>query len=145
MRPVERILVPTDFSDASRTALDFALALASQLSAKVMVLHVAEPPPYDGQHPLEDPAQVRAKLQSTLERRLRMSLSSADAGSVEVQSMVRLGLPWEEIKLAAEELAVDLIIMGTHGRRGLSRVLIASVTQAVIQTSHLPVLVVHAA
>jgi len=145
MRPVERILVATDFSLASQAALDFALALASQLSAQVMALHVAESPPYDGQQPFEDPAERRAKLQTTLERKLQALLSSPRTRGAEVQRMVRFGLPWEEIKLTAEEYAVDLIVMGTHGRRGLSHVLIASVTQAVIQASHLPVLVVHAA
>jgi universal stress protein A len=145
MRPVERILVATDLSDASSSALDFAFRLASQLSAELTIANIAELPPYDGRHPIEDPKLIKTRLRDSRMDKLKAWIGARSTDHVTVQIVVRLGLPWEEINLLAAEISADLIVMGTRGRRGLAHVLVASVTESVIQTSRIPVLVVHAA
>ena|SRR5215471_4704376 len=140
MKPlVQRILVPTDFSGRASAALDFALLLALQVGASLIIVHVVEPAPYDGttswdvlaaQHQLA----AQSRLEALIEGRTKMGL--------EIEAMLRKGLPWEQINVAAEESSADLIVMGTRGRRGLGRILAGSITESVIQTSHIPVLVV---
>jgi nucleotide-binding universal stress UspA family protein len=143
MRPVERILVATDLSDRSSSALDFAVGLASQLSAGLTVVNVAELPPYDGS--FDDPERVNSRLRDSSMGKLKAWIGARSSDPVAIQSVVRLGLPWEEINVLAAEISADLIVMGTRGRRGLAQLLRESVTETVIQTSRIPVLVVRAA
>ena len=146
MREIRRILVPVDFSECSRAALEHATVLAERFGASIDVLHVWEPPHYVGPeflieergetgHPLQQAALNQAGTEmdeflSGFRQRARFS--------VRFES----GKPYETIiKLAANE-PYDAIVMGTHGRSGLAHMLIGSVAEEVVRTAPCPVMTI---
>lgn len=142
---VSRILVPTDFSDASDHALAYGTALASQLGASVILCHVYQlPTPLAG---AELATMTSMTSTAEIDRAARVGVQQAIANhakeQVPIASVVRPGDPEIEIRSIAREVGADLIILGTHGRTGLMRVLVGSVTDDVIHHSEIPVLVLH--
>jgi nucleotide-binding universal stress UspA family protein len=142
---LSRILVPSDFGPPSAAALDYALGLASAVGASVTLFHAYEIPVIgvpDGTF-VATPEMV-SRIQSSAERALETALHQHDGeAEAPLDSMLREGRPWEAILEAAREVGADLIVMGTHGRHGLVRTLLGSVTEKVVRTSAVPVLVVH--
>src|SRR3954447_4834964 len=136
MIPIKTILHPTDFSKPSEYALRFACALARDYGARLLLLHVVEPPVYYGELGMTVPlpADFHEGLQERLEH-----LIPADAG-VPVEAIQIEGNASAEILRIAEEEHCNLIVLGTHGRTGLSRVLLGSVAEDVIRHSRVPVL-----
>lgn len=136
MIPIKTILHPTDFSKPSEHALRFACALARDYRARLVLLHVVEPPVYYGELGMmvPPPDEFHARLKERLEH-----LVSADCG-VPVTTMLVEGNAAREILRVASERACDLIVLGTHGRTGLSRVLLGSVAEVVTRHSRVPVL-----
>jgi nucleotide-binding universal stress UspA family protein len=137
MLAIRKILHPTDFSDLSRSALEFASALARDYGAELVVVHVHSPAPVyapDGivTGPIEDPYEVRAKL---------AQVRPADH-RVKVEHHLLEGNPADEILKAARVTSADLIVMGTHGSTGLSRLLMGSVAENVLRKAPCPVLTV---
>lgn len=140
MLTIRRVLHPTDFSDRSRPAFDLACALARDYGAEVVVLHVAQLPllmPVEGMLVPTPMGEMEAS-RGPLER-----IRPADPG-VPVSHRLVEGDPAEEILKAAADTAADLIVLGTHGRGGLSRVLMGSVAEAVVRKAACPVLTVKA-
>ncbi len=141
---IHRILAPTDFSDFSRQTLKSALELAESFNAKLVLLHVTEPPPY----PIEGlvPSTPGANLLDDLERQASHELAGvlpeARGSTVEVARRVVVGIPYRKIVEVAEEEKVDLIIMATHGRTGLSHLVMGSVAERVVRTAPCPVLTI---
>lgn len=139
---VRHILVPHDFSETGEHALTFALDLAQRLGARVTVLHVYEVPAFAFP---EMPVET-TDLTGQIERASRSALDGVVARTqrlgVEVRASLREGTVWSEIQAAAGELKADLVVMGTHGRRGLSHALLGSVTEKVVRTAPCPVLTV---
>lgn len=128
------ILHPTDFSEASQLACAKALQLARQCGAKLTVLHVyADPTRVPEAWSVRDP---RPELEDAL------SLVAADAPDVSVERALRVGTPAEEIVEYAKRHNCDVIVMGTHGRTGLTHLLMGSVAEKVIRTAPCPVMVV---
>ncbi len=142
-RPVtlERILVPVDFSDCSLDALEYAIVVAQQAKASLMLLHVLEPVSYGLDFTLSH-IRTRDSEVSTWTKRLEELASSHQHSHVQVESRLRGGLPSDSILDSAQTLPCDLIIMGTHGRRGISHALSGSVAEAVLRKAHCPVLTV---
>lgn len=146
MKPLElrTILVPVDFTETSDRALDYAVALAAKFNAKVFVMHAYEIPIYgfpDGAFVAT--GDVAARLATAAESALdSLVRSRADTG-IPIVSALRTGVPWEEANAYAAEIDADLIVIGTHGRRGLARALLGSVSEHVIRTTPRPVLVIH--
>jgi universal stress protein A len=144
---IRHILAPTDFSDYSKKALSDAFELAQTFGAKLSLLHVVELPPY----PLEGfaPPAVSADLLSDLERQasaeLARVLPEARQATIEVTRAVAMGAPSQTIVETAEAAHVDLIVMATHGRTGLSHLLIGSVAERVVRTAPCPVLTIRPA
>jgi len=136
MIPIKTILHPTDFSKPSEYALRFACALARDYEARLLLLHVVEPPVYYGELGMTVPlpADFHESLQGRLEH-----LVPADAG-VPVEAIQIEGNASAEILRIAEVEHCNLIVLGTHGRTGLSRVLLGSVAEDVIRHSRVPVL-----
>jgi nucleotide-binding universal stress UspA family protein len=141
---IQRILAPTDFSEPSAQGLRSALELAEAFGAKLLLLHVVEPPPY----PVEGivPSRVGATLLDDLERQaandLAQMLPEARGSRVEVTRSVVVGIPYRKIVEVAETEKSDLIVMTTHGRTGLSHLVMGSVAEKVVRTASCPVLTV---
>ncbi len=135
------LLVPTDFSDPAAAALDYAVELAGAFGASIVLLHAFELP-IDAVH---DPALGGKEAQ---DRRILDALdglvSTSKGARVPIRSCVERADPWRAILDVSERENVDLVVMGTHGRRGLPRALLGSVAEKVVRTSAVPVLVVPA-
>ncbi|MBI3328735.1 MAG: universal stress protein [Nitrospinae bacterium] len=139
---IHHMLAPTDFSAYSMQAIDYAFALAQKFGAKLSLLHVIEMPAYpvDGYVP---PIQATTLLED-LDRNARIELanilSKAEGTNVEVARHVVLGKPYREIVHIAAKENVDLIVMATHGRTGLSHLVMGSVAERVVRLAPCPVL-----
>ena len=138
---LDRIMVPVDFSDCSLDALEYAVAVAQRAQASVMLLHVMEPVSYGLDFTVPLPA-ARERKREALTERLAGLVAALDAANVKSESLVRGGLPRDSILEAARAWSADLIVMGTHGRRGLSHALYGSVVESVLRKSHCPILTV---
>ena len=141
----ENVLLPTDGSDESLRALDHALDIAGTYGATLHALYVV-----DTSYPYGDLDGAAIDLQPVLralreegERTLRRIEGRAEsAGTTFVGAVRESGLVHRAILEYAAENDVDLIVMGTHGRRGLNRLLLGSVTERVVRTADQPVLTV---
>jgi universal stress protein A len=135
------ILCAFDFDGNSTAALLLASALAMESNATLHILHIARVPTQDMDVPLPfdpDPRWVK-------EARAKLELIAKDALKTGVKYVidVRTGVPDIDIVQAAHELGVDLIVMVTHGRKGLERLVMGSVTEHVVREAPCPVLVLH--
>jgi nucleotide-binding universal stress UspA family protein len=135
----DRILLPTDGSDAGNRAVDQALGLAAETGATVHLLFVLEDIPYAPEM-MDD--TVEAQLREIGEAAIEEIRGSADEAGVEVVEALRDGAPHSAILEYAADTGADLIVMGTHGRSGLDRYLLGSVTERVVRTADVPVLTV---
>ncbi len=139
------ILVPTDFSPQAEQALDYAIDLAAKLDATVHVLNVIGIPalgvPELGIALTSNVIdQIVQDNQAALDKLLAARRGKAKLG----EALLRTGDARDEILHVAEEIKADLIIMATHGRRGVARALLGSVAEMVVRTSPVPVLTVRA-
>jgi nucleotide-binding universal stress UspA family protein len=143
---IRHILAPTDFSDRSKQVLSDALELAQTFGATLALLHVLEPSPYLGEF---TPPTMGADLLSDLERQasaaLARMLPEAQRATIEVTRSVVMGSPPLKIIETAEADHADLIVMATHGRTGLSHLVMGSVTERVVRTAPCPVLTIRPA
>ncbi len=135
----DRILLPTDGSDAGDRAVDQALGLARETGAALHVLFVVEDIPYAPEM-MDD--KVEAQLRAIGEEALESIRERADEAGVEVVAALREGVPHTSILNYIDDEACDLVVMGTHGRSGLDRYLLGSVTERVVRTASVPVLTV---
>jgi universal stress protein A len=133
---VRKILFPTDFSHTGDAALALATSLARERGASLLIVHVEEPPAAYGAgemyYGMPDP--VTEDL-----RKMLKEVAPADA-SVPVEHRLLTGDPAHAIARLAKEEGVELIVMGTHGRTGLMRLLMGSVAEAVVRRAPCPVL-----
>lgn len=135
---IRSILAPIDFSERSRSAAHVARALAAQIDARLVLVHVAPTEVVAGTEVMI-PVDLQACRESL--EALRKELDSPDLKS-SVEVMLRQGIANEEILDVADSVKSGLIVMGTHGRTGLPRLLMGSVTEAVLRGSRCPVLAV---
>ena len=142
MGSFDHILVPTDFGDASTAALERALELAAKLGSKVTVLHTTRLPPYYYSAYAEGLAWPVDELEGRAKKELDALVAKAKSRYPKIEGVLGEGEPWERILEAAKDRGADLIVMGTHGRRGVSRVLLGSVAEKVVRTSPIPVMTV---
>lgn len=143
----ENILIPTDGSDPAREAAERGIELASGHGATVHVLHAVEPIPLGGISSGPSPASAefgevveeqRAKGQEDIDDIVAL----AEDAAVEAAGTLEHGKPDEAIIEYANNEAIDVIVMGTHGRSGADRLLIGSVAEKVVRRSPVPVLTV---
>ena len=135
-----QILVPIDFSDCSVDALECAIQLAKDLDSSLTLLHVLEPVVFGDDGTLREAIQGRRA--ESVDPQLVPYMQAIQSAGVSVRAEVRGGIPSDSILDCASVLGSDLIVMGTHGRRGLSHVLKGSVAGVVLRRSPCPVLVV---
>ncbi|MFC7068569.1 universal stress protein [Halobaculum lipolyticum] len=136
------LLVPTDGSDRTDAAVDHAVALARAFDATIHVLSVV-----DTRNRFESPsAGVAAEAWVDAERERAEEaverVAAAVPDDVDVERVVRDGTPTSEIAAYVEAEPVDAIVMATHGRSGLDRYLMGSVTEKIVRSSSVPVLTV---
>ena len=139
----DEILVPTDGSDTSKRAIEHAVDLASKYDARVHALYVVDTSVYAT---LETGAEmVMEALEEEGEAAVKAVEDAAAADGVEVITEVTTGSAHDAIMEYAADNDVDLIVMGTHGRTGLDRYLLGSVTERTVRASDVPVLTVRMA
>jgi nucleotide-binding universal stress UspA family protein len=145
MAAFKTILVGADFEPPSLAALDWAIDLASRVGASVVVLHTCEIPVVgipDGAFIAS--AEYAARLMNAADEALAAAIRPRQGRGVELTSLLRQGVPWETIHQVADDLDASLIVVGTHGRKGLSHALLGSVAEKTIRTARRPVVVVRA-
>ena len=134
------ILVPTDFSDASRHALHRAADVARACSAELTVIYADRFRPLD-ETDGEDVERSKAAATARLQEEVRREVPP----NIPVDSFVVVDTPVAAILNVAKERNVDWIVMGTHGRSGLTRLVLGSVTEQVLRRADRPVLTVRSA
>jgi glycine betaine transporter len=141
---IEHILVAHDFSDNAEPALAYAASLAEKFRARLTLMHAYEHPAYAYPESLVEDFDFETKVDRAAARALESVASRVRSAAIPVTVLLRKGTPSVEIVAAAEQAKADVIVMGTHGRRGLSRALVGSVAETVVRTASCPVLTVHA-
>ena len=137
------ILVPVDFSQHSEAALDYAVELSVKLGAKVHLLNVIGVPAMGV--PELGVALTASFIESIVKESQAALDKLADARRSKAtigDAMLRTGDARDVILQTAEEVGAELIVMGTHGRRGVGRMLLGSIAEAVVRTASCPVLTV---
>jgi nucleotide-binding universal stress UspA family protein len=138
MLPIHTILHPTDFSPRAKSAFDMACAIARDYDARLVVLHVQPPRMMGGevQALITNPQEVERDLRADLHK-----LQPHDF-TIPIERELRQGDAGTEILRFAREIGCELIVMGTHGRTGLARLLMGSTAETVSRKAHCPVLTV---
>jgi len=137
------IVVATDFSEPSQRALELAVELAQTFKAELTLVHSWEAPSYSYGGGLYLPVDLITPIQQAAVAHLEKALTELKLRAPQAKSMLRTGPAWQEVLDAATELHADLIVLGTHGRRGLNRALLGSVAEKVVRMATVPVLTVH--
>lgn len=147
MANFRHILVPTDFERASTAALNYARDIAARFGARLSLLHVITDPKATGLWTPEVyvPAspETRGAFLRGSRQRLSSTLPSADLERFRVTLEARIGPAAKVIVDYARENGVDLIVMGTHGRRGVAHLMLGSVAERVVRYAPCPVLTTH--
>lgn len=142
---IKKIIVPTDFSQISYTAFDYARSIAEQYDAKIYLMYVLEKtPPFLAVRSIDvDEKKIMESLEKEACETLRKNVIETLKGNknIEVETILRKGVDYEEIVRFSEEIKADLIIIATHGRTGILHTLLGSVAEKVIRFSKCPVLV----
>ncbi len=144
----KNILLPVDGSDASTHAAEEGFKLASALGSSITLLFVVDISVIsipDAESGIANIEMIRKNFKEQGDKLLGSLTASAREKGVKVETRMAEGDVHEEIIRAAEEKKVDLIIMGTHGRRGLNRLLLGSVAESVTRRANCPVLLIRPA
>jgi nucleotide-binding universal stress UspA family protein len=138
----KHILVPTDFGEASSRAVEVAVDLAGKYGSALTLFHVCEFPVYGYPGLASGVVDLSTAVQQAAQRELDTALAALRSRMPSATGLLAIGVPWQEIQRAIEARQADLVVLGTHGRRGLSRALLGSVAQRTVQMSQVPVLTV---
>ncbi len=141
MEKVDKILVPVDFSPCSEAALSYAAFLAGQLHATLLLAHVILPMGYPIDFAMVQPLAYR-ELKRGIGQALEKTADRWRKKGVLIETHLLKGEPSIEIGEAAAHLECDLIVMGTHGRKGLSHLVMGSVAEKVIRLAPVPVVTI---
>lgn len=143
---LKRICVCSDFSNHAERAFEYGVTFARQFAAELHFVHVIEdiiptvPEPGIAMLPSEE---IMASLRNASTEAMTKFLADRQAEGIKVVQVVREGVPFREVVAYAQEMEIDLIIVGTHGRTGLSHLLLGSVAERVVRSAPCPVLTVH--
>lgn len=143
---IRTILVPTDFSECGNYALSYAASLARMFGASIICVHVIEPMvPTVGYSGMTEPlpiADITDQLEDSAERELPKIAEREEFASLKTEEVIVHGEAASEIVRVAKDKNVDLIVVSSHGRTGLGRILFGSTAEAVVRHAPCPVLVV---
>ena len=140
---IDTIVVGTDFSAAGRAALDWAIELARPLGSRVVVAHVFDLPLVgllDASLIVD--AKTAARLSDDAQKALDAEASRVQGRGVKVEGLLRQGDPRVALPELAQHMDAGLLVVGSHGRRGIARALIGSVAESVLRVSTVPVAVI---
>jgi nucleotide-binding universal stress UspA family protein len=138
----KHILVPTDFGESSRRAGTIAADLAAKYGATLTLVHSYEVPMYE--YPgVIIPQDLTEAILDAAKAQLDQQLAALLASGAKASGVLGFGIPVQEIVGAIERTHADLVIMGTHGRKGINRLLMGSVAERIVRMSPVPVLTVH--
>jgi nucleotide-binding universal stress UspA family protein len=135
MLPIKTILVATDFSEMSEHAFRFAGALARDYHARLIAVHVVQPP-------VAVYAETAVFLEEPDQSAAREALRTMSFPGVDIEYRLMEGEPVSTIVQVARETSSDLIVLGTHGRSGIMRVLLGSVAEGVLREAPCPVMTI---
>ncbi|MCF6156132.1 MAG: universal stress protein [Candidatus Brocadia sp.] len=140
---IKNILCPIDYSIYSEMALKYAIEFADKYQAKLYLMHVLDIRVYD----INDPDLYNVTLADTetvnkLRERLLKCVNEDTKGRISVEAIIIQGVPFSEIIKASKEYKIDLIVLGTHGRTGLSHAIMGSVAEKVVRKAPCPVLTI---
>jgi nucleotide-binding universal stress UspA family protein len=141
----KRILVPTDGSDITAKAIDTAIELARSVGAQLYTISVKEPFPYSAISEMQPtpPQEFFDAQERIATKRVQAVVEASELAGVPCLHHTVEGLhPWEAIIEHAKRMDCDLLVMASHGRRGVSALLLGSETQKVLTHSKVPVLIV---
>jgi nucleotide-binding universal stress UspA family protein len=139
---IKKILVPIDGSDYSNRAAEYAIGVAKAQKAEVLLVYVVDELVIDQFSGGAERSAVEAELKGAGQRAVRYAESLLEKAGVKYSSMLLKGRPFEQIVNTTKSFDVDLVVMGTYGRRGAERILIGGVAERVIEYSPCPVLVI---
>jgi nucleotide-binding universal stress UspA family protein len=143
MSAIKHLLVAVDFNETSDHALDFTLALARALGARVTAVHVYSLPIYRiADSDFVPRAEEVARIAEAAQRHLDALVESRRGEGVEITGVLRSGRPADEVCAEAGRVGADLIVAGTHGRGALSRAILGSVAQNLVRHAPVPVITV---
>ena len=146
MLNIKNIVVPTDFSDLSFSAFKYAKDLAETMDARIHLITVIDnTPPMLSKHYEKVSEQARMDSVETETRKQLTEIAEEinDDSEIEVVQVIRNGIDYEEIVKYSNESGADLIVLATHGRKGVLHTVLGSVAEKVIRYSKRPVLVIH--
>lgn len=143
MTNFKHILVPTDFAPASAQAIELAIGLAEQFGAEVTLLHVWELPVYPYMEMIVNTAELTDQVEQAARSCFETATTALQARLPRAKGILKMGLPWQQILDAIPACQADLVVMGTHGRRGLGHLVMGSVAEKVVRLSPVPVLTTH--
>ena len=146
MIKLQKILCPLDFSENSLEALKYAAHTALREDATLYLIHIVDSRVYDYGGPIYEPVipAMKSKIDPASKERLKDKLLEKVPKEIQdrVEMVITFGVPFVEIIRAARDYDVDLIVMGTQGRTGVSHMLIGSVAERVVRKAPCPVLTV---
>lgn len=144
MKQFTKILTAIDFSESSECALDYALTLATQFNAELAIIHVInEPVDLRGFYvPHISFEQLEKEIEESAAKMMETFCSSKLGAFSNYTTTIATGIPCDEIISAAAKIDASLIVLGTHGRTGLDRILFGSTAERVVRSACCPVLTV---
>lgn len=146
MRAFKRILVPTDFSEASKVALKYACELADALNASLSILHIVENPFPPGAYTeyYSPPQDFLDRIERDSRSDLEAALTPEEKDRYRATLVLRKGAAAQEILLYLREHDIDLVVMATHGRGAIARLMMGSVADKIVRAAPCPVVTIRA-
>jgi len=139
---IKDILVTTDFSEYSASALDYALSLADAHNADLHLLHIVERPRTKGKRTEKQKKTATRASEESARRKMKKFVTERIEPTVSVRQVVLSGHPAREIVRYARSRSIDVIVIATHGRTGLAHAFLGSIAEKVVRYSPVPVLAV---
>lgn len=144
MKPFTKILIAIDFSENSECAFDYALTLATRFDAELTIIHVInEPVDLRGFYvPHISFEQLEKEIEESAVKMMETFCSTKLGTFSNYKTVIVTGIPCDEIIAAATKMDASMIVLGTHGRTGLDRILFGSTAERVVRSADCPVLTV---
>ena len=143
MKVTNKIVVPVDFSEATDGLVDYAISTANKLGSKVHFVHVLNMYPGDAMFGVPFPQDCEENLRTAAKERMSNLITDMTEKSAGCTGEVISGDPVDKILACAKEKESDLIIIGTHGAKGLEKILLGSVAERVVRKAECPILVMN--